>query len=99
MRCSAYDFLDLDPGFSAEELKQAYWRKARLYHPDGGVFHNEEVFQNLRRAYELLLNEHTRETVGHRRIFSLEMLVPPRVCDETTQLVLENLLAVERLQK
>ena len=60
-----YEVLGLPKSASAEELKKAYRRLARKYHPD---LHSgsqkekmEEKFKELNEAYEILRNETTRK--------------------------------------
>jgi len=64
-----YDLLDLSSDASTREVKKAYRRKAREYHPD--VNDDERAsnqFKMVRRAYEVLTDSKERETydrMGH----------------------------------
>lgn len=61
MSKSLYDTLDISQDASAEEIKKAYRRLARKYHPDvnkdAGA---EEKFKELNAAYEILSDEQKR---------------------------------------
>lgn len=55
----AHELLGIAADASAQEIKQAYRRKARAYHPDRlDPFlrpHGEEIMRLLNRAYEVML--------------------------------------------
>jgi len=59
-RLTPHELLGLSPTASEVEIKAAYRRKARVYHPDFvDPFlkgHGEEVMKLLNRAYALLLS-------------------------------------------
>ena len=61
MSKSLYDTLDISQDASAEEIKKAYRRLARKYHPDinkdAGA---EEKFKEINAAYEILSDEQKR---------------------------------------
>ncbi len=64
-----YEVLEVDRNASKEELKRAYRRMARKYHPD--VNHEEgadERFKEINEAYEVLSNDNSRaayDRFGH----------------------------------
>lgn len=64
-----YQVLEVDRSASKEELKRAYRRMARKYHPD--VNHDagsDERFKEINEAYEILSNENSRaayDRFGH----------------------------------
>lgn len=64
-----YELLEVDRSASKEELKRAYRRMARKYHPD--VNHEDgadERFKEINEAYEVLSNENSRaayDRFGH----------------------------------
>lgn len=64
-----YDILEVDRGASKDELKRAYRRMARKFHPD--VNSNagaDEQFKEINEAYEVLSNDQTRaayDRFGH----------------------------------
>ena len=53
-----YELLCLDPGASKDDIKKAYRRQARLFHPDKMKPHMKEEasqhFQLISEAYEVL---------------------------------------------
>lgn len=64
-----YEVLEVDRGASKEDLKRAYRRMARKYHPD--VNHEvgaDERFKEINEAYEVLSNDNSRaayDRFGH----------------------------------
>jgi molecular chaperone DnaJ len=64
-----YEILGVDRGATKEELKKAYRRKAREYHPDvNNNSGSDERFKEINEAYEVLSNESTRaayDRFGH----------------------------------
>ncbi len=48
-----YDLLNLKPWASAQEVKEAFRREAKIYHPDGSE-PDEAVFRHLQQMYEVL---------------------------------------------
>ena len=61
MSKSLYDTLDVSQDASAEEIKKAYRRLARNYHPDVNKdAGSEEKFKELNAAYEILSDEQKR---------------------------------------
>jgi len=54
-----YKILDVPAGSSLDEIKRAYRKKARLYHPDVNHSPNSpELFINITEAYEFLIVNH-----------------------------------------
>ncbi|PJZ45879.1 J domain-containing protein [Leptospira brenneri] len=47
-------FLGLSPGFLESELKEAYHKLAKKYHPDSGEFTSDVMFLELNKHYESL---------------------------------------------
>ncbi|XDD51986.1 molecular chaperone DnaJ [Leptospira sp. WS92.C1] len=43
----ALEFLGLEPGFSAEDLKSRFYLLSKKYHPDTGEFSNDFLFKEL----------------------------------------------------
>ncbi len=64
-----YDVLGVAHGASKEEIKKAYRKLARQYHPDVNKDHGaEDKFKEIQRAYEVLSDERKRnmyDTYGH----------------------------------
>ena len=71
--CSHYEILKLEPSATMEEIKQAYRREARKYHPDRNIVKNDhgqhwgdqsdrnrEHFQKIQAAYETLIDPDQR---------------------------------------
>lgn len=58
-----YELLDVPPDATVEEIKRAYRRMARKYHPDlnPGDKQAEETFKNLVEAYDVLCDPQQRE--------------------------------------
>ena len=58
-----YELLDVPPDATVEEIKRAYRRLARKYHPDlnPGDKQAEETFKNLVEAYDVLCDPQQRE--------------------------------------
>ena len=54
-----YDILSLSPDASNEDIKRAYKRLAKIYHPDKPTG-NTEQFQKINYAYNILINDTTR---------------------------------------
>src|SRR4051812_4122205 len=54
-----YKILGIHPNSTAEDIKEAYRRKAHKYHPDTG--HGDgNAFKEIHEAYEVLSNEYQR---------------------------------------
>ena len=55
-----YKILEISPGASLNEMKNAYKRKARIYHPDkiGG---NDYQFKIITRAFAILIEKYKKE--------------------------------------
>ena len=64
-----YDVLGLSRNASKDEIKKAYRKLARQYHPDVNKENGaEEKFKEVQRAYEVLADDHKRnayDTYGH----------------------------------
>jgi len=64
-----YQMLDIGRGATAQEIKKAYFRYAKLYHPDRHMDSEmvelkvklEELFMNITEAYNILSKEDTRK--------------------------------------
>ena len=51
-----YEILSLSPDASNEDIKRAYKRLAKIYHPDKPTG-NTEQFQKINYAYNILIND------------------------------------------
>lgn len=57
-----YQILEVKTDASNQEIKLAYKRLAKKYHPDGNKdFNNEELFRLINDAYHTLINENSRK--------------------------------------
>lgn len=56
-----YDILEISPGASADDIKSAYRKLARKYHPDVAGALGAEKFKAVREAYETLSDETKRK--------------------------------------
>ena len=64
-----YELLDVEPTVSQAELKQAYYRQAKKYHPDLNVgdSSSEERFKRIAEAYRVLGDETERRLYDEAR--------------------------------
>ena len=64
-----YELLDARPDASPAELKQAYYRQAKIYHPDLNVGNEaaEERFKLIAEAYRVLGDEYERRLYDEAR--------------------------------
>ncbi len=52
-----YQILNLLPGASKEEIKRAYWKQAKIYHPDVNNSEDAQIqFLRIGQAYDMLAN-------------------------------------------
>jgi molecular chaperone DnaJ len=57
-----YEILEIKPTASEVEIKKAYFRLAKIYHPDKNKSKDAiEKFQRIQSAYEILINDKTRQ--------------------------------------
>jgi len=57
-----YKILELKPNASKIEIKKAYFKLAKIYHPDKNKSKDAiEQFQKIQSAYEILINDNTRQ--------------------------------------
>jgi curved DNA-binding protein CbpA len=57
-----YNILEIEPNASEIEIKKAYHKLAKIYHPDKNKDINaSEKFQKIQSAYEILSNDKTRQ--------------------------------------
>jgi hypothetical protein len=55
-----YDELGVDPGVSVDELRRAYYRRARELHPDVNPGRTDDAMRRLNQAWTVLSNPTTR---------------------------------------
>ena len=57
-----YEILELKTTASEADIKKAYYRLSKIYHPDKNTDPlASEKFQKIHSAYEILINNQTRE--------------------------------------
>ncbi len=57
-----YEILGVSEDASQDEIKQAYRKKAKKYHPDSGSeYADEETFKEINKAYDVLSDEEKRK--------------------------------------
>ena len=57
-----YNILEIEPTSTETDIKKAYHRLAKIYHPDKNKEPNaNEKFQKIQSAYEILGNDKTRQ--------------------------------------
>src|SRR5687768_18177229 len=62
---SLYDVLGLDPGASAQDVRQAWRRLAQQNHPDRGEGADSEAMVLINQAYEVLSDPDRRARYDH----------------------------------
>ena len=67
-RSLALAILGIKEGYSTSELKAAYLKKAKIFHPDTGGTHEE--FLKLQQAYEHLSKETTKPTLSNEHQYN-----------------------------
>ena len=60
-----YEILNVEDTASQSEIKKAYYKLAKIYHPD--VKGDEKMFKNINLAYETLKNEEDKKTYDEIR--------------------------------
>lgn len=55
-----YEILGVDIAATKKDIKQAYRRKSKESHPDAGLTKDNTDFFNIRKAYDLLMDDMTR---------------------------------------
>lgn len=71
-RKSHYETLGVAPGADGNEIRTAYRRLARKYHPDAGEGASPERFRDVRTAYEELSDTEKRREYDRRRTESAD---------------------------
>ena len=56
-----YGILGLKPSATESEIKKAYYKLAKKYHPDKKIVSSSNEFQQINYAYTILINPKTRE--------------------------------------
>ena len=57
---SLYDILEIKPNATKMEIKKAYLKLAKVYHPDKNNQDTTEKFKSIQSAYEILINDSSR---------------------------------------
>jgi curved DNA-binding protein CbpA len=63
-----YDILEITPEAKAEEIRRAYIKLARKYHPDHNENNNAAIMAELNHIYEVLSNPKKRQEYDKRFI-------------------------------
>ena len=75
-----YQLLELDNSASAEEIRKAYLKLAKKYHPDlhrqNKVF--EEKFKEIQQAYQVLSNPFTKNNYDYQQLYKNKTPSPIR---------------------
>ncbi|MFN7898239.1 MAG: J domain-containing protein [Synechococcaceae cyanobacterium] len=77
---SHYELLQLPPNADAQELRQAFRRLSKRYHPDTTPLpadQAQEAFRRLQQAYAVLSDPQARRAYDNRRRAALPLPVPP----------------------
>lgn len=73
-----YQILEIKPTSSKTDIKKAYLKLAKIYHPDKNNNLNTEKFQKIKAAYDILINDKTRQEYHmmdhHDKISFMEIL-------------------------
>ncbi len=56
-----YDILELEPNASKTDIKKAYYKLVKIYHPDKTNYDSSERFRKIQTAYEILMNDDARQ--------------------------------------
>ncbi len=76
---SLYDVLGLNPGASAQDVRQAWRRLAQQHHPDRSEASDSEAMALINQAYEVLSDADRRARYDSGRVRSAEPRRPGRV--------------------
>jgi curved DNA-binding protein CbpA len=90
---NSYELLDLNEHASFEEIRSAYFQKAKLYHPDRGG--KTEDFLNIKRAHDILTNPSERSFLGSLKRFQRPLMRIEPSRHPNLDLLLRNLDAVK----
>ena len=88
-----YQILKVTPTASSQQIKEAYYRLAKIFHPDkskGNRFLYEEKFKKITTAYSVLSNEdqkkkYDQERLIHLKFKSHQKKSPPQTKQTETQ--------------
>lgn len=71
------ELLNLQTGFSEEELQKSYRELAKKYHPDNGVTGDKEKFTVIKEAYEFLIDSKNTKGMNTERSDEIRETVCP----------------------
>ena len=84
-----YEILEITQQAKAEDIRRAYIKLARQYHPDHNENNNAAIMAELNHVYEVLSNPRKRQEYDKR-------FVPPKVYDFSKPKEEENKVPAER---
>jgi TolA-binding protein len=87
-----YQILDIDPSASFEQIKQAFRRLARRYHPDIAGESSVDRFRHITEAYQVLIDPQRRQEFDRKRhsLSSSAANTPPAAAASRPQVVVRS---------
>jgi curved DNA-binding protein CbpA len=67
-----YSIINLPNFSSKEEVKIAFWKLAKLYHPDTSTSNNTSLFLEIKAAYDILSDEEKKQVYDEMLLSHIE---------------------------